>query len=105
MFLSAIKKMTMEQDDIQRYLANILREEDSLSSEEMAIFGKLIRLTVEYRDMRKAEYDDILTIEETRKALEVYEKALKDNKMPDSIDDKIAGLVKLWLKKINRLFF
>jgi len=95
----------MQQDDIQRYLASILREEESLSSEEMAVFGKLIRLTVEYRDRRKAENNDILTVEETKRALEAYEKALKDNKMPDGIDEKIRGLVKLWLKKINRIFF
>ena len=95
----------MQQDDIQRYLASILREEESLSSEEMAVFGKLIRLTVEYRDRRKTEHNDILTVEETKRALEAYEKALKDNKMPDGIDEKIRGLVKLWLKKINRIFF
>lgn len=95
----------MQQDDIQRYLASILREKESLSSEEMAVFGKLIRLTVEYRDRRKAENNDILTVEETKRALEAYEKALKDNKMPDGIDEKIRGLVKLWLKKINRIFF
>ena len=65
------------------------------------MFGQLIRLTLEYRDMLAAEKNEILTVAETREAIEAYKIAIETDKIPEGLNEKISGLVKLWLKVIN----
>ncbi|UCD95351.1 MAG: hypothetical protein JSU69_04695 [Candidatus Zixiibacteriota bacterium] len=92
----------MNPNDLERFFGELLKQEKYIPSASMAVLGKLIRLTIAYRDRWKAEKDEILTVEETRKALDAYQAVLKDGKMPEGLDRKTAGLVKLWLKEINR---
>jgi len=95
----------MNEDDISRYLAKMLKGHGDYGSEAFAVVGRLIRLTLEYRDRWKAEKGEILTVEDTRWALEIYEHVLKSGHIPDELDDKIAGLVKLWIKNITGQIF
>ena len=92
----------MEDEDLRRFLAGVLLDDPDPDSEEMAIVGKLIRLTLEYRDNLKSQKNEKLTVEDTRRALDIYEQVIKTGKMPSETDDKITGLVKLWLQKINK---
>lgn len=91
----------MDQKDLKRLFGKMLKEEGYIPSESMAIFGKLIRLTIEFRDLWKAKKNEILTVEDTRKATSVYVSALKEGRIPENLDEKTAGLVRLWLKEIN----
>ncbi len=95
----------MSQDDLRRFLGMMLQEAGYLDSEAFATFGHLIRLTIEYRDKWKAEKDEILTVDETKRALEIYESVMRTKVIPDNLDAKIDGLVRLWLKKINEMHF
>jgi len=91
----------MDQDDLRKYFGKILKDEGYLPSESLAIFGKLIRLTLKYRDSLAAEKKEILTVAETKIGLEAYVKALESGKIQDNLEGKILGLVKLWLKEVN----
>jgi hypothetical protein len=91
----------MNQRDLREYFGEMLKKEGYISSDSMAVFGKLIRLTLEYRDRLVEEKNEILTVEETRKGLDAYIEALRQNRPPEGLSDKIANLVKLWLKEIN----
>jgi len=95
----------MGKDDLRRFLIEMLLGDHDADSEEFAIVGKLIRLTLDYRDRWKIEKDEILTVEDTRRALDIYEQVIMTGEFPTDSDEKIGGLVKLWLKKINKLFF
>ncbi|MEW5923342.1 MAG: hypothetical protein AB1746_05080 [Candidatus Zixiibacteriota bacterium] len=95
----------MKQDELRKFLGIMLHEAGYLDSEAFAVFGQLIRLTIEYRDKWKAEKDEILTVRDTKKALRIYEEVLKTGMMPDNLEAKIDGLIRLWLKKINGLHF
>ncbi len=96
------KTLVMDQEDLRRYFGEMLRKEGYISSESMSVFGKLIRLTIEFRDRLKKEKDEILTVEDTRKAVEVYLSILKTGHRPDNLDEKIDKLVDLWLREIGR---
>ena len=95
----------MDKHDLKRFFGELLKEEKYISSESMAVFGKLIRLTIAFRDRWKAEENEIVTIDDTRRALDVYVTALKEGKLPDDLDKKTTELVKLWLRKINGKFY
>jgi len=95
----------MAKDDLRRFLIEMLLGDHDADSEEFAVVGELIRLTLGYRDRWKIAKDEILTVEDTRRALDIYEQVIKTGEFPTDLDEKIGGLVKLWLKKINRLFF
>ncbi len=95
----------MDDFDITRFLTKYVKIDGEMSSEEMAVFGQLVRLTLKYRDQLKAEKGIVLTVGKTKKAIDYYEKALKQNRMPEIRDKIIADLVRLWLKEINKKNF
>ncbi|UCD16545.1 MAG: hypothetical protein JSV44_08750 [Candidatus Zixiibacteriota bacterium] len=99
------KNGRMKQDDLRRFFANMLKDYGYLPSESMRVMGRLIRLTIAYRDQWKANHDEILTVAEARKAVEIYNSVLESESFPEELDEKIAGLVRLWLKEINRKFY
>ena len=91
----------MKPDDLQRFFGELLKREKYIPTESMAVLGKLIRLTIAFRDRWKAKTGEILTVEETEKALDIYQAVLKNGQLPEGLDTKTAGLVRLWLKEIN----
>ncbi len=91
----------MDQQDLRKYFGEMLKKEGYISSDSMAVFGKLIRLTLDYRNRLAKEKGEILTVEETRIGLDAYLIALRENRLPEGFTDKIAGLVRIWLKEIN----
>jgi hypothetical protein len=91
----------MNQQDLRKYFGEMLKKEGYISTDSLAVPGKLIRLTLEYRDRLVEEKNEILTVEETRKGLDAYMAVLKENRLPEGLDEKIGKLVKLRLKEIN----
>ena len=95
----------MESHDLRRFFAEMLKGHDYLPGEAFQIMGQLIRLTLKYRDMWLEKHGEILTVEETRKAIDIYLKVLTDNSFPPNIEPKINGLIKLWLRNINNISY
>jgi len=93
----------MDQEDLRRFFGEVLKEEGYVSTESFAVFGKLVRLTIEYRDRLLADENVTLTVEDTKKGIALYLEALKSGRLPEEIEPRIAGLVRLWLKEINGL--
>ncbi len=89
------------EEDIRRYFAELLRQEGQIPSEALTVLGKLIRLTIEFRDEWKKEKNEILTVEETKAAVEIYLTVIKTGLLPNRMEEKIDRLVRLWLKEIN----
>jgi len=91
----------MGQQSLRRFFGELLKEQGYIPSESMATFGRLINLTVAFRDCWKAEKNEIVTVDDTRKALKAYSAALKEERIPDGLERKVEELVKWWLQKIN----
>jgi hypothetical protein len=91
----------MSHDSLREYFGKLLKREGYISSQSMAVFGQLIRLTVAFRDEWKAEHNEILTVDETKEALDLYLQALDSKEVPRQPNDKIDQLVGLWLREIN----
>jgi hypothetical protein len=98
------KNQAMDQTDLKRFFGELLKEQKYIPSESMEVLGKLIRLTIAFRDRWKAERDDILTVEDTRNALDAYQAVLSGGKLPEGLDEKTIELVRFWLKEINGKF-
>ncbi len=95
----------MDHVDLRKFLGEFIKDHGDVSSDEMAVFGKLVRLTMQYRDEWKEKHDETLSVGETREAIDIYIKALQKGAMPADLDPKIDGLVRLWLKEINDITF
>jgi hypothetical protein len=91
----------MESDDLRRFFAELLRDHGYIPTSAMQTMGKLIRLTVEYRDRWKEKHREILTVGETRRAIEIYLRIIEADRYPEEVEPKIDGLIRLWLKEIN----
>jgi len=95
----------MDRDDLDKYFEEILANEGYVSAESLDVLKKLINLTLKFRDKLKAETGEILTVGETRRALDVYLKAIKQGRISKNLDSKIEALVRLWIKEINGITF
>ncbi len=93
----------MDQDELRIFFGQTLKEKGYISSESMAVFGKLIRLTLQYRDRYSEKQGQTLTIDDTRRGLDAYLAVLNSGQFPEDLEPKISGLVILWLKEINGL--
>jgi len=90
----------MEDDELLQYFGHLMKAEGEIPTEAMVVIGKLIRLTLEYRDRLKKEKNEILTVEETKRAADIYTTVLRAGLIPPA-DDKIINLVIIWLREIN----
>ena len=89
------------EDDIRRYFGELLKQEGEIFPEALEVLGKLIRLTINFRDDWKKEKNEILTVEDTKAAVNIYLTVIKTGLLPNRLDEKIDRLVRLWLKEIN----
>jgi hypothetical protein len=90
----------MKEDKLRKYFGELLQKEGYISSDSMAVLGKLIRVTLEYRDRIVSEKGQTLTVEETRVALDIFQTAVKTEKLPAKLDPKIRELIVLWFREI-----
>ena len=95
----------MRQDNIQEYFKMVLEQNKNASVETIAILMKLIDYTTKYRDDLKARTGEILTVGETRKAVDIYLEAVQTERLRGDLVPKIDGLVKYWLTEINGASF
>jgi len=83
----------------------VLEQNKNASVETIAILMKLIDYTTKYRDDLKARTGEILTVGETRKAVDIYLEAVQTERLRGDLVPKIDGLVKYWLTEINGASF
>ncbi len=87
--------------DFKRYLRRLLTKNRQATKEDLETFSRLIDLTLEYRDKLKAGTGEILSIEETKMAINIYIVAQETARLPANLDSKTGPLIRLWLKEIN----
>jgi len=93
--------MMLNNDDLRRFFADVLKEHGLMPTASMRIMGALIRLTIDYRDQWLKQTGETLTVDETRQALDIYTRILNEETVTEVPNRKIAGLVAVWLREIN----
>lgn len=95
----------MTQDNIKEYFKTVLEKNENVSTEAIDILKKLIDHTIAFRDELKAKANVILTVEDTKQAIDIYLEAVQTQRLRGDLDPKIDSLVKYWLIKINGATF
>jgi hypothetical protein len=95
------KKTLKMKSDFKSYLRKLLTDNREASREDLETFSRLIDLTLEYRDKLKARTGEILSIEETKMAINIYVVAQETGKLPSNLDSKTRPLIRLWLREID----
>lgn len=95
----------MKQDNIKEFFKTILENNKNASVETIDILTKLINYTIEYRDKLKAKTGEVLTVGNTRAAIDVYLEAVQTEHLRGDLDPKIDRLIKYWLTEINGASF
>ncbi len=91
----------MSSEELQDFFNSIFHKESDVSAEEKSVILKLIKITLKFRDNLVRNTGEILTVEETKMALLIYQNVLKTGKVPANIEKKIGQLIRLWLEQIN----
>jgi len=95
----------MTQDNIREYFETVIEKNKNASPEAINILQKLIDHTIDFRDELKEKADVILTVEDTRQAIDIYLEAVRTERLKGDIDPKIDSLVRYWLIKVNGATF
>ncbi len=95
----------MMQDNIKEYFKTVLENNQNISPEVIDILKKLIDYTIKYRDELKADTGEILTVGDTKQAINIYLEAVQTERLQGNPDPKIDRLVKYWLTEINGATF
>ena len=95
----------MTQDYIKEYFKSVIEKNNEASPEAIDILKKLIDHTIQFRDELKETANVILTVEDTRQAIDIYLEAIQTEKLRGDLDPKIDSLVRYWLIKINGATF
>ena len=61
----------------------------------------LISETVKFRDKLKDETGEILTVDDTRAALDALENYLKGQPLPDDLTPEQKALVQIWIDRLT----
>jgi len=87
----------MTEDNLKEYLESHFGRVGRVPDEVRNIVRRLIDLTLQYRDRLKAETGEILTVEETKIAIDIFLSGLKTGRIPSRLEGKTAELIKLWM--------
>jgi len=91
----------MSEQDLNEFFGEFLNEKGQVPPEAAETFRRLINLTLEFRDSWKAETGEILTVGDTRKALDIYLRAMETGRVPSKMKLIIDRLIRFWMKNIN----
>lgn len=65
------------------------------------LMNMLMRETIRFRDKLKQETGVILTVGDTRVALEGLDEHMRTNELPDSLTSEQRSLVQIWIDKLT----
>ena len=80
---------------IEEYFNQLLEKNKNIDDDALDILRKLINLTLSYRDKFEAETGAILTVADTRRAIDVYMEALQTEFLPGNLNPRVNALVRL----------
>lgn len=92
---------TTDDSDIKALFDKVSEHFGEESEGSRAMFSMLVKTTLNYRDMLVASTGFPLTVDETRRALQVFMEILKTRKFPRVLDKRIKDLVVLWLEELK----
>ena len=93
----------MNEDKLKEIFGEFLSDGQYIPADALNLLGRLIRLTIEFRDRLKADTGEIVTVDDTIQALDAYKTACKTKNIPDGLNDKSQGLVSFWLENIDKI--
>ena len=96
-----IKGGNMNDDDVSQLLRRIGEKVGQVDEKSLRMFRLLVTVTLQYRDQLRAQ-GEILTVEETKKALNVFRIVLKTREIPEELESRARELVMLWLQEIKK---
>ena len=94
-----------DQINLKNYFDALLEKNKNIDNEALAVLRKLIDLTLSFRDKLKAETGQVITVGETRQAIDIYMEAMQTEILPGDLPPRIDSLVKYWLIEINGATF
>ena len=91
----------MADDDIKKLLESIGQHAMETGQNAGGTVAILISVTTKFRDRLKKDRDLILTVEDTRRALDGLEAYLHKQPMPDDLTDVQKELAELYIERLT----
>ncbi len=91
-----------EIDDINLVFEKIKEHFENKQDGGHEMFQTLVNVTLKHRDDLEKTGELVITVDETKKALEVFMKILVERRFPDNVDARIKELVLKWLDELKK---
>jgi len=89
-------------DDIEVLFRHLEEHFSEAGEGSRKMLGMLVHTTLTYRDTLVARSESPLTVEETRKALDIFMTIFTTKKFPAISDPRIKELVMMWLEEVRK---
>ncbi len=90
----------MNNQEIEKLFSQ-LEDPSSVSHETKEVFATLAKTTLDYRDKVNKETGMIITVEDTRAALDLFLEFIQTGRAPSSKNQITLDLLKIWVKKFK----
>lgn len=91
----------MKPDKLKQLIEEVIAQFELSKEEGAQVFQILVKTTLAYRDVLKAESGTTLTVGETREALNLLLEFMSTRLIPRASSQKITQLVLLWIHELN----
>ena len=92
----------VDDKDIRELFDRVAEQFDETDDGIRSMFSMLVETTLKYRDTIRHSRGETLSVGETRNALGVFMEVLQAHSFPEGIDEKIKGLVIVWLEELKK---
>ena len=90
-----------DDEDIRRLFEKVSEHFASADEGTRGMFQMLVATALTYRDTLAQTTGHILTVAETRAALDAFMQTLKDQRIPPDLEKRVHDLVILWLEELK----
>ncbi len=91
----------LDEGDIKALFDKMAEHFEGAGDDSREFFSMLVRKALRYRDTLMHSSGEVLTVGETRVALDVFMEVLKSHEMPEGLDKRVHDLVMLWLEELK----
>ena len=93
--------MDLDGKDIRDLFDRVAEHFDGADEGIKKMFAMLVSTTLTYRDRLMHSTGHLLTVGETKEALDAFMYVLKTHEIPSNLNKRVHTLIVLWLKELN----
>ena len=91
----------LDEKDIEALFDRVSKHFEGADEKARGMFGMLVDTALKYRNILLHSSGHVLTVGETRQALDAFMEVLQAHEIPQGLDKRVHDLVIMWFEEIK----